>query len=860
MRNFGPVSLFIACLVLPLSAGASPTVTQLPPIQTGSNGNAAPGGSYEISVLKDGAWHKAGSFSFDRFFREQRLDLSRIIPLNKTARIQIREQGGGAAHIDAVLLGGLKPERIAGSDDARALAKVSKKDNDVIDSFGKTIEVAFPEGVKDRSLVLAARIEGLEISKQPFQFPPANLFRKMNAHSAFYTYRLGQQGKTPGEGQLLFKEYSRTGTGHPAGYTWGWVSNDKENLYVKIDFTPDNTMDGDKDYAAVYVKTDRGIREFKSSVSRTAWGRPSFMYTANAEYEHKVYDFRISLRELGVHQQQAPKDLFLAFAAYGTSAPGWYDRNVSFDDKHNRYLVVYDKSVGANDYDIYGRMVNSDGTPIGAEFIIAAAPGCQQNPSVSFDSASERFLAVWEDQRREPTLYTSDIYGASIDANGHLVTTASGTNFIVASSSLNEYEPSMTYDSTNDRFLVTWYATDWASTMGINGAFVTTDGALVSTASGTNFLILNDVNNWFTSPAYDNISHRFLIAWGSAIDGHIHGMLMGTDGTFVTTGSGTSFVISNDIGTDSSVAYDSTNHRFLVSWQTGSNDIYGALAGSDGTLVSTSSGSNFVISSAVNDQISSSAVYDSANHRFLVAWEDGRNGNSDIYGQVINADGSLYSTGSATNFVITNAALNQYRPALACNSICGNSLAVYLNADQTVGMSLVGNACPPNTPPAAAALVYPANGQAGLGTSVVFRWQNAADPDSDSVTYHIYTCTDQTFNMCSSVHVASAGLNRIYLAGFGLYGGVTIFGLVFAGRKWGKRAMLLVVVIAMLGAGGMLAACSGGGGGSGGATPPAETSYTATGLSSASTYYWKVVSYDGKGGAADSAIWSFNTQ
>ncbi len=86
-----------------------------------------------------------------------------------------------------------------------------------------------------------------------------------------------------------------------------------------------------------------------------------------------------------------------------------------------------------------------------------------------------------------------------------------------------------------------------------------------------------------------------------------------------------------------------------------------------------------------------------------------------------------------------------------------------------------------------------------------------------------------------------------------------IFGLVFAGTKRGKKGLILLIVIALLGTGAVLAACSGGGGG-GGPTPPAEITYTASGLSSGTTYYWKVVAYDGKGGATDSAVWSFSTQ
>jgi hypothetical protein len=36
--------------------------------------------------------------------------------------------------------------------------------------------------------------------------------------------------------------------------------------------------------------------------------------------------------------------------------------------------------------------------------------------------------------------------------------------------------------------------------------------------------------------------------------------------------------------------------------------------------------------------------------------------------------------------------------------------------------------------------------------------------------------------------------------------------------------------------------------------------YQASGLSSVSTYYWKVVADDGKGGLATSLTWTFKTQ
>ncbi len=271
----------------------------------------------------------------DKYLRSRSLDLTDFI-YSRDIGIRITQEGGGAAHIDSVTLNGRAPSNLHGF----RYKKLSSRDNDVIDAYGKTIEVNFSNiplnSEKPLLLELTARIESKTISKVPFQFPPENLETEMSENSAFYSYRMGSnRGRLILDGELadenlgdpFFAEYSPTGTGHPDATTYGWVRDDGEYLYVAIDFSGDNTMDGNKDYSKVYVNTPAGLREFKVTAEEMKWGRPGFTYTERVIWQHKVYEFAIPLDELGTDTSDGQR-LALAFAAYGTCA---YWGSIDFD-------------------------------------------------------------------------------------------------------------------------------------------------------------------------------------------------------------------------------------------------------------------------------------------------------------------------------------------------------------------------------------------------------------------------------------------------------------------------------------------------------------------------------------------------
>lgn len=288
-----------------------------------------PQGGFEVQAMADGVWQRVGDLSCDRFVRERTLVLPAGSLGARQVRVRLIEHGGGAAHIDSVVLGEAPPIRVTGLAEPDALSLVARRDNDLVDVFGKTIELTFPVGCGS-VLRLSARVEGEVNEGSPLAFPTGNTFQPLTPASAFYRYvpTTARRARTWPQGldtsQPLFAEFCRPTTGHPDGVTYGWVANDRTTLYAAVEFTPDNTCDGNKDWSSITVKRGDFVREFRVSEDQTRWGHPSFLSTERASYRHKVYTFAIPFSELGVLRAKEAGELKLAFAAYGTTAVTWY--------------------------------------------------------------------------------------------------------------------------------------------------------------------------------------------------------------------------------------------------------------------------------------------------------------------------------------------------------------------------------------------------------------------------------------------------------------------------------------------------------------------------------------------------------
>lgn len=163
--------------------------------------------------------------------------------------------------------------------------------------------------------------------------------------------------------------------------------------------------------------------------------------------------------------------------------------------------------------------------------------------------------------------------------------------------------------------------------------------------------------------------------------------------------------------------------------------------------------------------------------------------------------------------------------------------------------------------PTAPVPYLPLNGARGIDpSSIFFTWLPSIDADGDIVAYDLYVCADSTFESCpapvNSVRVALLEAGAMY-AGMGSLG-LVMMGIALAGGMSRRRKVALLLLIAALTAMAAmtLASC----GSDLGDNKGDKVVYEVTDLEGNTTYYWKIVAYDGTGNLTESSVYSFTTQ
>lgn len=136
------------------------------------------------------------------------------------------------------------------------------------------------------------------------------------------------------------------------------------------------------------------------------------------------------------------------------------DPCVAFDSNSHRFFVVWeDARAGTNNYDVYGRIYNANGQPVGPDFQVASGANCQDEPWICSDNEGT-FMVVYEDGYN-PVNGPFSLKAQRFDSNGNKV----GSTINIASSSDNTDNifPSVTYCEQTNRYLITWNDADLSS-------------------------------------------------------------------------------------------------------------------------------------------------------------------------------------------------------------------------------------------------------------------------------------------------------------------------------------------------------------------------------------------------------------
>lgn len=163
--------------------------------------------------------------------------------------------------------------------------------------------------------------------------------------------------------------------------------------------------------------------------------------------------------------------------------------NIVFNAVKSQYLVVYNDSRNG-DADIFGVIVDANGTIIKKDLAISHAAGQQINPYACYNPRNDTYLVNWEDFRHvDDWQQMSNIYGALLDGEGNVIKgdIPMFDDYGMADEG-DQRHNNIAYNPDRNEFLVSW--TDMRSSLnnaGIVGRIVDADGTL----SGEH-LILSD--------------------------------------------------------------------------------------------------------------------------------------------------------------------------------------------------------------------------------------------------------------------------------------------------------------------------------------------------------------------------------
>jgi hypothetical protein len=302
---------------------------------------------------------------------------------------------------------------------------------------------------------------------------------------------------------------------------------------------------------------------------------------------------------------------------------------VAYSTISNTYLVVWDDQYGG---DVESRVVRADGTLGTAQDVFGGAITVTQ-PAIAYNSAANEYLVVFA-YRASAT--NQDIYGQRVAPNG----TLNGTAFPICNDATNQSNPDVVYNAADDEYLVVWYdeRNGGSKPWDIYGQRVTASGTVTVTGDPIMISIATG-DQYDPSVTWNSDDDEYLVVWRDGrnfgTNGYdIYGQRIDADG--IPRGE-VPIVTTNGTQTAPHANYIVTLKRYFVTWADDRNavpptwDIYGQNVNPDGSL----NGGLVQFFAFSDDQQRPDGDFSPEANRGLTVWQDRRNGTTyKIYGRI----------------------------------------------------------------------------------------------------------------------------------------------------------------------------------------------------------------------------------
>ena len=352
-------------------------------------------------------------------------------------------------------------------------------------------------------------------------------------------------------------------------------------------------------------------------------------------------------------------DTMVSFKA---ATEGAWDPSVIYGA--NRFLVTWEERLGPEDiplplpnYErtipsvIHGRTYNKQGEdpfPDNNSDIKVSLPDNNtyhaQNPCNAFGAG--KFFVVWEENpANQPLLrYEADIKGALIYPNGTVE-----KRFSICTAIGGQFDPQIAYDSFSNRFLIVWAdARNGGNDIDVRGRLYNHNGFPINADFQIAYEANYQGNPWICSDDTGN----FFIVYEDGLDpalGPFHLFAYRYD----YNGNRIGNRIPIAVGSDSvdhifpAVSYNKKSERYFICWNDGnisadptsrdsySGNIWGKILNKNGGVVK----NNYIIEPGTSFIRSVSVPY--FDTMFFIAYDGTIQGNQDIYGRMIAADGTV---------------------------------------------------------------------------------------------------------------------------------------------------------------------------------------------------------------------------